>query len=115
MTCKSCTSENQLKFAAEINIHIPGLRNLDKPTVWVFPKLLVCTDCGFAEFAIPETELRLLGKDAGAHGIATSQTRERSVDLSRAVAGLPLSSGEIATGECAADKLFSLKNSFYRN
>jgi hypothetical protein len=40
----------------------PGQKNLDKPTVFVFPKLLVCMDCGFAAFSIPEAELRLLGK-----------------------------------------------------
>jgi hypothetical protein len=44
-------------------------RNLDKPVVWVFPKVVVCLDCGTAEFAVPETELRLLAKgDAAAAG-----------------------------------------------
>ena len=42
----------------EIAIHFPGLEGLDKPIVWVFPKLLVCLNCGFAEFAIPEAEVR---------------------------------------------------------
>lgn len=45
---------------------------LDKPTVWAFPKLLVCLDCGFTEFQVEESELRLLAegiagiKDEGA-------------------------------------------------
>lgn len=63
MTCRSCTSDNREKFDSEIVVHFCGLKNLDKPPVFVFPKLLVCMDCGFTEFAIPETELLLLGKD----------------------------------------------------
>jgi hypothetical protein len=62
MSCKSCQSENQGNFNGEIAIHFPGLKGLDKPIVWVFPKLVVCLDCGFTEFAIPETELRHLVK-----------------------------------------------------
>jgi hypothetical protein len=49
MACKSCGSENQTEFASEISVHISGLKNVDKPTVMVFPRLLVCMDCGFAE------------------------------------------------------------------
>ena len=60
MVCLSCASSNQADFGAEINIHFPGLRNIDRPTVWAFPKLLVCLDCGFSRFTLPETELRLL-------------------------------------------------------
>ncbi len=58
--CRSCQSANQSTFNGEIGIHFPGLEGLDKPIVWVFPKLLVCLNCGFAEFAIPEAELRRL-------------------------------------------------------
>jgi hypothetical protein len=57
MTCKSCTSTNHLRFSAEINVHFGGWGGLDEPGVFVFPKLHVCMDCGFTEFAIPETEL----------------------------------------------------------
>jgi hypothetical protein len=60
MSCKSCHSENQSSFNGEIALHFPGLKGLNKPIVWVFPKLLVCLDCGFTEFAIPETELSAL-------------------------------------------------------
>jgi hypothetical protein len=38
-------------------IHFSGLKNLDKPGVWVFPKLLVCLDCGCSHFTVPEREL----------------------------------------------------------
>ena len=60
MSCKSCQSENQRTFNGEIAIHFPGLKGLDKPIVWVYPKLLVCLHCGFTEFAIPEAEFRQL-------------------------------------------------------
>lgn len=62
MSCKSCRSENQTEFNGELAIHFPGLEGLDKPIVWVFPKLLVCLNCGFTEFVVPETELRRLVK-----------------------------------------------------
>ncbi len=60
MSCKSCKSENHRNFNGEVAIHFPGLEGLNKPIVWVYPKLLVCLNCGFAEFAIPETDLRRL-------------------------------------------------------
>ena len=60
MLCKSCRSENQRTLNGEIAIHFPGRDGFDKPIVWVFSKLLVCLNCGFTEFTIPETELRVL-------------------------------------------------------
>ena len=67
--CKSCGSVNQKKFSAEMGIHFPELKDIDKPVVWVFPEVVVCLDCGTAEFAVPEAELRQLSKgDAAAAG-----------------------------------------------
>jgi hypothetical protein len=60
MSCLSCASGNQEAFAAEINIHFPSLKNLEKPSVFVFPKVSVCLDCGCSRFTIPETELARL-------------------------------------------------------
>jgi hypothetical protein len=60
MACRSCGSENQTEFSSEINIHFPGLKNVNKPADLVCPKLAVCLDCGLTEFAIAEKELRLL-------------------------------------------------------
>jgi len=67
MACRLCRSRNQNSFPCEVNIHFPGLKNLTK-TVWTFPELRVCADCGFAEFRLQEAELRLLeqGTDARA-------------------------------------------------
>lgn len=69
MGCAVCTSGNQAEFPTEIAVHLPGLKNLAKPSVLVFPKLLICLDCGFSSFMVPETELRLL-KDASAESNA---------------------------------------------
>lgn len=66
MSCKSCQSENQRIFTAEMNIHFVGLKNLDANTVWVFPELLVCLDCGYTEFQVEERELRLLAEGTDA-------------------------------------------------
>jgi len=60
MACRSCGSENQTEFGTEINIHFPGRKGLDKPAVLVFPKLVVCLNCGFTQFALPEAQLLLL-------------------------------------------------------
>ena len=64
MPCKSCGSVNQQKCSAEMCIHFS---DIDKPVVWLFPEVVVCLDCGTAELAVPEAELRQLAKgDAAA-------------------------------------------------
>lgn len=64
MSCLLCASDNQAEFGTEILVHFPGLKNLDKPPVWVFPKLLVCLDCGFSRFTTPQRELEILAGGA---------------------------------------------------
>jgi hypothetical protein len=66
--CKPCGSVNRKKFSAEMGIHFPELKNIDKPIVWVFPEVVVCLDCGIAEFGVPEEELRQLAKGDAAAG-----------------------------------------------
>ncbi len=58
--CKSCGSVYQKTFSAEMGIQFLGLKNIDKPTVWVFPEVIVCLNCGMAEFSVPKDELRQL-------------------------------------------------------
>ena len=60
MSCHSCGSLRRRLFSSEVAVHFPGLDGLTKPIVWVFPKLMVCLDCGFSEFTVPERELEVL-------------------------------------------------------
>jgi hypothetical protein len=60
MNCAVCATNNQMEFPAEITIHFRGLKDIAKPRVHVFPKLLVCLDCGSAQFTVPKDELSRL-------------------------------------------------------
>jgi len=60
--CESCGSKNLKKFVAEISIQFPGLKNIDKPEVLLFPQLVVCLACGVAQFTVGKTERSLLAK-----------------------------------------------------
>ena len=82
MTCKGCQSDKQSVFNGEIAIHFPGLEGLDKSIVWVFPKLVVCLHCGFAEFAVPERELQVLTQCSPVDG-AVVLTKEGSRPLEK--------------------------------
>jgi len=62
MACNSCGAANQGKFLCELDIHFPGLRNVNKSPIRVFPELWVCFNCGKAEFTVPKDELDLLAK-----------------------------------------------------
>jgi hypothetical protein len=66
MSCHSCASTNQKDFSTEIMVHFSGLENLDKPAVLSFPRVLVCLECGFSQFMLPETELSQLSSLAAA-------------------------------------------------
>jgi hypothetical protein len=57
MPCASCGSGKQAERIAEMLIHFQGLKDIDKPGVWLFPTLTVCLDCGFSWFTVPQTEL----------------------------------------------------------
>jgi len=71
----------------------PGLKGLERPIVWVFPKLLLCLDCGVTEFTVPKSETR---DTAG---------RNRTVGGSLNTAG----SVNVLNRQSNADKLSALK------
>jgi hypothetical protein len=64
MSCVLCGSGNQAEFTAEMVVHFAGLKNVDRSGVWVFPKLLICLNCGLSKFKVPEEELALLASGA---------------------------------------------------
>jgi hypothetical protein len=76
MSCRSCQLSHQEEFGSEIMIHFSGIRNLDRPAVIVFPKVLICLDCGFAECIIPATELRLLGQGGAASALLNRSVQQ---------------------------------------
>ncbi len=43
-----------------MGIDFRGQKDIDNPLVWVFAEVVVCLDCGAAEFTVPEAELRQL-------------------------------------------------------
>jgi hypothetical protein len=60
VACLSCQSENRTVLRSEINIHLPGFFSADVVSVLVYPELIICLDCGFTEFCIPEADLQRL-------------------------------------------------------
>jgi|SRR5277367_1357185 len=97
MACNSCGSENQQQFPSEMVIHLPGLKNVNKPPVLAFPNLRICMDCGSTELAVPESVVRQLGKGAAAPCLQMSSTQRSSVKPSEFVAESPFSIHEIET------------------
>jgi hypothetical protein len=71
MLCPACASGHQAEFTAEVNLHVGGLKYIDDPGVLMFPKLLVCLDCGFARFVAEKTELERLASSTSATATST--------------------------------------------
>ena len=64
MRCQSCQSTSQVGFPAEIAIHFPGRENLNTQSVFVFPHIVICLDCGSTNFTVPKAELQSIGERA---------------------------------------------------
>ena len=77
--CKSCQSDKGGTFNGEIALHFPGLRGLNKPIVWAFPKVAVCLNCGLAEFVVSEQELQVLATGKRVDGAIVSESQRIKV------------------------------------
>lgn len=60
LCCSNCGSAKLQTFNAEANIHFPGLRNVARTSVFAFPKLVICLDCGQIISKLSENELQML-------------------------------------------------------
>ncbi len=69
MSCTRCLSLHQTELDSEINLHFRGLPNLGEPGMFVFPKILVCLDCGLSEFVIEKGELAHIGEKSITRGV----------------------------------------------
>jgi hypothetical protein len=76
MQCASCTSSHQAELGTEINIHVRGRKRIEDPGVLIFPRLLVCLDCGFSCFIASENELACLAGDQSASKSIESQSAD---------------------------------------
>lgn len=63
MPCISCQSDRIRRFRSEICLHFQEVGNLDKPSVFVFPEIVVCLVCGEGTFRVPEDRLVRLRDD----------------------------------------------------
>jgi hypothetical protein len=62
MLCKSCGSKNQKAFDTETSVYRTEFAHANTPPVLIFPKLLICLDCGFIEGQLSESESTDLNK-----------------------------------------------------
>ena len=69
MSCTRCLSLHETELNAEMNFHLRGLVNVDDPGIFVFPKVLVCLDCGLSEFVIEKGELAHIGEKSITRGV----------------------------------------------
>jgi hypothetical protein len=60
--CKTCASENQKNFPAELTVCFDSLQTTLKNTdpVEISLRIWVCLECGFSELVIPQDSLLLL-------------------------------------------------------
>jgi hypothetical protein len=64
--CRSCGSETQAPFNAEFSVSFAKFpTGLTSRPVYMVGQMIVCLNCGFAEVAIPQTDLGLLQIENG--------------------------------------------------
>ena len=83
MICQSCGSEKLGSFTGELAIHFPGLKDLNKPVVWVFPEIWVCLKCGNAGLSVPEDELRVLAAETASPVTSSPANANRIISKSQ--------------------------------
>lgn len=57
LTCGSCRSANTIELAAETCLHFPGLSGLNVEPIIVFPKTVICLECGAMQSNLAQSEI----------------------------------------------------------
>jgi hypothetical protein len=57
MVCPKCQSSSLSVIPAEIRLYRNTLRTMSHPPMTPSPDILVCLDCGWSEFSIPQSWL----------------------------------------------------------
>ncbi len=57
MVCPKCQSSSISIVPAEIRLYRNGPRTLSHPPMTPSPDVLICLDCGWAEFSVPSSWL----------------------------------------------------------
>jgi hypothetical protein len=60
--CDSCASSNLIELSGEVCLHFPGITGLKKKPFFVFPRFLVCLDCGFLRSQLSAEDLAQVRK-----------------------------------------------------
>lgn len=55
--CKAFASVNVIELATETYLHFRGLRGLSVEPIFLFPKTVVCLDCGFMWSILAQQEI----------------------------------------------------------
>ena len=62
MSCVQCASNNEAEFPTELVFHFFGLQGLDKPGIFLYPKILVCYTVAFRGSRRPQPKRHYLRK-----------------------------------------------------
>jgi hypothetical protein len=64
LPCQVCASSNLIELVAETCVHFPGLKGLKVEPIFIYPKIVVCTECGFAQSYLSDRELEKVKEGA---------------------------------------------------
>jgi len=67
--CNDCASFELIELSSEVCLHFPGLKGLKVEPIFICPKIVVCTECGFVQLRLSDRELEKVKEDAAKTGI----------------------------------------------
>ena len=67
--CNACASFELIELSSEVCLHFPGLKGLKVEPIFICPKIVVCTECGFVQLRLSDGELKKVKEDAARTGI----------------------------------------------